>query len=463
MRKSLLFVVLVIVVVALIRTIQPIPKRSSASGTEPKFTYDLESRPVTTTLSGPLFGDEEVVRVAAIPWLWQVNLSNSRVTGRGLEALSGLPELKSLDLSRTTLSNEDFTAVTKLTTLSELLLNDCPWLTDEHLHSLIELQNLQKLELSSAGVTAAGIGGLSALPKLKHLTVGHCATLDDSSVEHLVRLSSLDDLELPNTDLSIRAFLELRERLLGVLRLKIGESPLEMREVFQRLRFLPGNYSFSYMPTRDGPREPLRAGDLAIVGKWTHLKSLYLEGEITDAMLLELGALPQLESIFLGSTQITDDGLRFLATCPRLQRLSMFQTVINGSGLSHLKHTPNLIDISVCTKQGDVLEHFAPLLDLVELVIRAPITDEQLEQLPVLSKLRSLCLNGSQVRGPGIASLAKQPSLTSLAFRSALVEDSARIHIASLTSLRWVVLRESGMTEDGKARLRELRPDLKVD
>lgn len=464
MRKSLLFVVLVIVVVVLIRANQSIPKRSSASGTEPKFTYDLEGRPITATLSGPLFGDNDVVRVAAIPWLKRVSLANSHVSGRGLTALSGLPELKVLDLSRTTLSHEDFTAVIKLTPLRELLLNDCPWLTDEHLHSLIELQNLQKLELSSIGVTAAGIGGLSALPKLKNLTVGHCATLDDSSVEHLVRLSHLDDLKLPNTELTIPAYLDLLERLVGVWTPNIGEFPKGLREISKRGRFSKKLDLFASRPSMDRSQQPLLPGDLALVSTVSGLQSLYLEGEITDAMFLELGPLPQLESLHLMDTLITDEGLQRLSGFPNLKRFSMFPSQVTGSGLKHLKHTPALTRLEICTQQGDeVIQHLAHLQELVELIIGAPITDEGLEQLPVLLKLKSLWLNGSKVRGPGIASLAKQPSLYALAFRGGLVEDTARVHIASLTSLRWVLVRESGMTEDGKARLRELRPDLKVD
>lgn len=464
MRKSLLFVVLVIVVVVLIRANQSTPKRASASGTEPKFTYDLEGRPITATLSGPLFGDDDVVRVAAIPWLTRVNLANSHVSGRSLTALSGLPELKSLDLSRTTLSHEDFTAVTKLTTLTELLLNECPWLTDEHLHSLIALQNLQKLELSSAGVTAAGIGGLSALPKLKNLTVGHCATLDDSSVEHLVRLSNLDDLELPNTDLNIPAYLDLCERLVGVWNPNMGEFPKGLREISQRGGFSPKLDSFSNRLSTDRSRQPLLPGDLALVSSLRGLKSLHLEGEITDAMFLELGPLPQLESLHLMDTLITDEGLQRLSGFPNLKRFSMFSSQVTGSGLKHLKHTPSLLSLSLSTSRGDgLLEQLAPLQDLRELVLRAPITDDELHCLPILAQLLSAFFRDSQVRGPGIESLSQQPSLISVTFRDGLLDDTAIEPIAKVTSLRsFGELRGNRMTDEGKARLQKLRPALRL-
>lgn len=468
MRKSLLFVVLVIVVVALIRVIQPIPNGSSAPGTEPKFTYDLESRPITATLSGPQFADDDVVRVAAIPWLTRVSLADSRVTRRGLEALSGLTELISLDLSRTALTGDDLGAVTKLSTLKELLLNGCAWLTDEQLASLIALKSLERLELSSPLITPAGLAQLSQLPALQELTLGVCAAIDDEAVEHLASLTQLKQLTLSNTGLTSLGYAELCQRLPGVKVNVPVESLKDLRDVAQRGTFSVDSsgkiFSFVQGQNRDGSEKPLLPGHLAVIGTLTGLKSLRLRGEITDEMFLELGPLPELESLQVLDSLITDEGLQRLAGFSSLKSLSMFPTQITGPGLKHLEHTPSLTRLEICTQQGDeVLEYLAPLQNLDELIIGAPITDEGLERLPVLSKLRSLWLNGSQVRGPGIKSLVKQPRLIALAIRGGLVEDTAVVHIASLIPLRWVSLRQSGMTEDGKGRLRELRPALTVD
>jgi len=469
MRRNLWLAVLVVAVIALSRVSQSVRNGLPSGRTEPQFAYDHEGRPITATLSGPQFGDDEVMRVATIPWVYQVNLADSHVTQRGLAALSGLPKLKSLDLSRTTLTDQDFLAVTKLATLAELLLNDCSWLKDEHLARLVALKCLERLELSSQLITPAGLAQLSQLPALQELTLGECAAIDDGAIEHLASLLQLKQLTLSNTGLTSRGYAELYQRLPGVKVNVSVESLTDLRDVAQRGKFSVDSssgriYSFVQGQNRDGSEKPLLPGHLAAIGRLAGLKTLGVRGEITDAMFHELKTLPELESLQALNSLITDEGLQQLRGFPSLKSLSMFPTQIKGPGLKHLEHTPHLTRLEIVTQQGnEVIQYLAHLQELDEMVIRAPITDEGLEQLPVLPKLRSLWLNGSQVRGPGIACLAKQPSLAALAINGGLVEDTAGVHIASLASLRWVSLRQSGMTEDGKARLRELRPDLKVD
>ncbi|MEK6258907.1 MAG: hypothetical protein AABP62_09860 [Planctomycetota bacterium] len=467
MVRKLLLIILVIAGVAWIRWNFSVPNAASVRQTGVEFAVDLTELPIGATLKGATFGDDDVIRIAAIPSLGTVVLAESRVTYRGLESLSALKRLHTLDLSDTLLTGEAMDAVAQLSRLKNLRLAGCPWLKDEHLASLVALKKLERLELSSPSITPVGLAQLSQLPALQELTVGVCAAIDDEAVEHLASLTQLKQLTLPDTAFTSRGYAELCQQLPSVKMNVPPESLTDLREVAQRGTFGVSSSGivdgFGQKRNRDDSYGPLLPGDLTVVGRQKGLKFLGLGGGITDEMFLELGPLPQLEWLALGPTRITDEGLQRVAGFPSLKRLVMFQTEITGPGLKNLKHTPNLTYLEIRTRQGDeVLEHLAPLQELDTLGIRAPITDEELNRMPVLAKLTQAYFRDSQVRGPGIAGLSKQPGLISLGVGGGLVDDTAIEHIAKLTSLRWVGLGGTRVTEEGKARLRNLCPKLEV-
>jgi len=459
MRRNLWLAVLVIAVIALSRVSQSVRNGLPSGRTEPQFAYDLEGRPITATLSGPQFGDDEVMRVATIPWVYQVNLADSHVTQRGLASLSGLPKLKSLDLSRTTLTDQDFLAVTKLTTLTELFLNNCPWLKDEHLGQLAELKQLKWIEFSSPQITAQGLLALGQFPELKMLAIGDCSDFNDEVVTTFRKLSELKTITFSGSELLSQTVFSLQSSLPNIDVKANLFSLKDLRSLTGKGLLADDGKSFTW----SSPTAPIEPGDMAIIGSITPLNQLSARGPITDEMFRELTHVPHLRHLQLLDSHITDDGLEHLAQFPELKSLSMFPTRLTGRGLVHLRNTPQLERLELRVSQGDeVLEYFAPLQELREIVITAPITDAGLERLPVLPKLRSLWLNDSNVTGPGLVQLAKQPELVVLSLGRSLVDDSAVDAIAKLSSLRFVHLRLEKISEEGKVRLREMRPDLTV-
>ena len=431
-------------------------------------------------LDGPQFGDTDATKLAQVSSLRSVSFQNSSITREALRRLLPLTGLRTLNLSHTQLVPESLNDVARFTSLQQLRLAGCSWLKDEQLASLVALQSLERLELSSPSITGAGLAHLAQLPALQELTLGECAAVGDEAVDQLASLSQLKKLTLSGTELTSRGYLELCQRLPGVKVIVPPESLKDLREISKRGKFaadLSGfsqPMTFSQQTNRDGPMLPLLPGDLTVIGSLTGLRYLYLQGEITDEMFLELGPLPELESLLVLDSLITDEGLQRLAgfpslkslsmfPTPSLKSLSMFPTQITGSGLKHLKHTPGLTRLDIRTQQGDeVLEYLAPLQNLDELIIGAPITDEGLDRMPVLAKLRGAYFNDSRVRGPGIESLSKQPSLILLCFGRGLIDDTAIEHIAKLTSLRSVSLGGTRVTEEGRARLRKLCPAMFV-
>lgn len=464
MLKNLLLALLVVSLIALKSWNVLGVKGPSSTRPEATLAYNLSGQPTFAALRGPLFGDDELIRIAGIPWLERIELQGSRVTHRGLAALSTLESLSLLNLSETSLTDEDLHAVITLSHLKFLMLLDCPWLKDEHLARLATMKNLQRLDLSSPAITSAGLASLSQLPDLQELNLGTCPSIGDEVVETLVTLTTLKKLALPQIQLTSRSYLDLQRRLVDVeLQAPPVSSLTDLRDISKRGTIGLGieESSFSHMPTQGGNFAPLLPGDLAFVGRFKNLRSLQLEGEITDDMLLELGPLPELGSLYLGKTLVTDAGLQALAGFPKLKRFSMFQTEINGTGLKYLEQTTGLTRLEIRTQRGDeVLEYIASLMELDELILNAPITDEGLERLPVLPNLKSLWLNNARVKGPGFAFLAQQPVLASIGLGASETDDTAIEFLAKLPALRFVSLAETRITAAGVARLRELRPTL---
>ncbi len=463
LRRNVLLVVLAVALVILVRARQPNLNDKSSSRTEPTFAYDFENRPIAATLIGPQFGDDDLLRIAGIPWLQRIVLAESRVTRRSLESLANLPKIKSLDLSGTTLTDDDFLAVTKLTTLAELMLNDCPWLRDEHLSGLAEMKQLRKLEFSSPEITDKGLRVLEQLPELKTLVVGDCSDISEAVIETLKKLPQLRAITLAGANLSSQTVFALRSKLPDV---EVKADYIALKD----LRTLAGKghlsddaksfHAAGYFREKD---EPLVPGDMSVIGSIAPLDSLALKGPITDEMFYELKPAPNLRSLQLLDSLITDDGLEHLVHFPKLQSLSMFPTRLTGRGLVHLRHTPQLERLEIRTSLGDeVLEHFAPLQELNELGLGAPVTDAGLERLPVLPKLRSLYFNDSNITGPGLVHLAKQPELVSLGLGRCPVTDIAIDALVKLAKLKFAYGFGGQISEEGKARLKELRPDIEL-
>ncbi len=427
---------------------------------------------IGVTLDGPQFGDADAAKLAQVSSLQNVSFNGSAITHEGVRRLLPLSGLRSLNLSHTQLVPSALDDVARFTSLRQLHLAGCRWFQDDDLRRLRPLQQLEELNLSETTLGAVGVEHLRQLPSLLTLTLVRCPTIRDETVDQLASLSQLKQLTLSSTELTSRGYRQLCQRLPNVKVIVPPESLKDLRDVAQRGRFTPDLSGFSQqtmvsqLTNRDQPMVPLLPGDLTVIGSLPGLRYLSLQGEvgeITDEMFLELGPLPQLESLGIRGTRITDAALQRLEGFPSLKRLSIFPTQINGPGLKHLEHTPGLTRLEICTQQGDeVLEYLAPLQNLDELIIGAPITDEGLDRMPVLAKLRVVWFNDSQVRGPGIESLSRQPSLISLSFGRGAIDDTVIEHIAKLTSLRSVSLGQMGVTEEGKARLRSLCPNLEV-
>jgi internalin A len=150
-------------------------------------------------------GDETLKKLGGFKKLSYFNLSKTKVTAAGLEAISGLP-IKHLAMEACGLSEDSFKAIGKMTLLEELWLRDAKGKGEWLKH-------------------------LSALSKLKDLGLAS-TNFDNDSVKHVTPLTNLEKLDLQYTNLGDSGFLELVK--LPKLRSFYLDGTKVTKEVFQK-------------------------------------------------------------------------------------------------------------------------------------------------------------------------------------------------------------------------------------
>jgi hypothetical protein len=154
--------------------------------------------------------DAVLEQLSRVPSLRGLELRDCRhVTGSGLAALTGLPELRYLSLSGTSLRDEDLDVLKSLPQLT--LVDLVPEISDAGLQHLADLSHLEALVISGDKVTDAGLGNLADLPRLQGLTLRNTAVTSDGIIS-LERCKSLRTLHIISDQYDDAAEVELRRR-----------------------------------------------------------------------------------------------------------------------------------------------------------------------------------------------------------------------------------------------------------
>ena len=199
------------------------------------FQFDPQGRPVRDARPPGwpwlrrLLGDEYFQTVV------RVNLGGSKVTDDDLRVIGRLKQLKFLDLSETSISDDGLANITHLRDLQELGLSDSrvtnagmrhlqglqalhtlvledTAIGDEGVKQIASLRKLQTLSLAGTRVTGAGISHLDGLKRLQFLYLRDCP-VDDSAIEPLADLPPLIELDVSSTNVSGAGLAELRNRM----------------------------------------------------------------------------------------------------------------------------------------------------------------------------------------------------------------------------------------------------------
>lgn len=113
--------------------------------------------------------------ISQLPYLENLDLNMSAIPDSGLNYLSCLQNLKSLDVSYSKILGTNFKALRGLPHFEQLNAIMC--MSDEGLEQLAQLKSLTKLDISdSQHVTDQGLRNLGNMPQLKSLNITNCTT-----------------------------------------------------------------------------------------------------------------------------------------------------------------------------------------------------------------------------------------------------------------------------------------------
>lgn len=246
--------------------------------------------------------------------------------------------------------------------------------------------------------------------------------ISDADLDALAAIPTLETIDLAET----------RVTDLGLLRLKGLKNVREL------------NLLYAELITDEG---------LAVMRTWTKVERLNLRGtKVTDNTLALLAGKDSIRTLDIGYAEVTDSGLQYLPKLKGLKELAFGGNKLTEVGLEVLRGLPNLTHLDIAGKQRtDSGLWFVA------------VTDIGLDPIASLTELRTLDISGSPVSTKGIQRLAGLKKLERLnLYQDKRITDDAGAVLAGMSSLKWVDLKESGMTAKGFAALKKARPDLAV-
>ena len=214
-----------------------------------------------------------------------------------------------------------------LTKMRRLLLRDA-LISDEGLQSLRGLSNIEHLDLGGTRTSDNGVTHLTGMTKLKKLSLQGTGLTDDG-VQHLLNFPDLEELDVYGTKVSnvgvnvLKTLRKLRTVDLRYTRASRGgvddlaSAIPECEIVYVDLAVRPS------IP--QGADRMIQSHDEPSVAQWV--------SDMGGATTVEAG---QLKSISLANTSVTDGLLANLRALPNLQKLDLQFTEVSDLGVRHL-------------------------------------------------------------------------------------------------------------------------------
>ncbi|WP_010587173.1 ribonuclease inhibitor [Schlesneria paludicola] len=151
----------------------------------------------------------------------EINADFSTVTSAAFASISKLSKLRQLRLSSTRVTNEACEKIAELPALEVLILSDTV-VDDVGVAALSRLSNLKSLELSRCHLTRAGFQAIGAFPALEYLEIRR-TNLDDVSLDLVCNAKTLVSLRLSNNPITDQG-LDALGKLPGIEVLEFNET-----------------------------------------------------------------------------------------------------------------------------------------------------------------------------------------------------------------------------------------------
>src|SRR5262245_15064513 len=251
---------------------------------------------VAVNLRGSWINDVEMIDLARLPSLEQLDLSHTRITDEGMLRLKPAPRIADLNLYYAEwITDQGMMAIRDWKRLKRLNLRGTR-ISDGTLQIVSKMTGLEALDIANTQVTDNGLDYLLALTSLRELAIGR-SRLSDNALAVLRMLPTLTDLDLSGAraappDLA-------RRRGEGG---SMPESMLRAIAELKDLRTLKLGYS------------NISGDGLKILSALAKVEKLGLEGcaRIDDSAASGLAAWKGVKYIDLQDTRVTSEGVEAL-------------------------------------------------------------------------------------------------------------------------------------------------------
>jgi len=255
-----------------------------------------------------------------------VDLSNAWLSDADLELLAKLPQLESINLAYTKITDEGLERLEPLANVKVLDLYYAESVTDLGIAHLKHWKNLEYLNVRGTKVTSTLFEHLANMPKLRFLDVGH-SRVNDDLFEALDNLPHLQHLSFGGNKMS------------GVM--------LPLLKSYPALKSL----SVSGSQRTDSGLWSVAVGDFNVgqIAQIAKLEALDLGGtNLSDRGVAELARLKDLHTLDLRGTRVTGKGLAAIALLPQLRHLKLWQAKgIDDAAIPALLEMTSLVSLEV--------------------------------------------------------------------------------------------------------------------
>jgi internalin A len=266
--------------------------------------HDAQGRVTGVNLRGTWVSDTDMKRLAAFPDITSLDLSLTHITDQGMQEIKSLQKVEDLNLYFTEyVTDEGIAAIKEWKHLKRLNLHGTK-VGDTGLEHIAGITTLESLDVGSTLMTDVGLERLANLQNLRQLTMGG-NELGDAGLQALRQMPGLTYLDLSGrqgTDKNVWTIAMSDTGLEAVLTLK------QLRE----LRFACTSIGVGIEGAKFG-----EVSMLTVTPEWlerlrslSKLEKLKVQGcnRITDANIPILAGMPALREVDLKGTAVTDKG-----------------------------------------------------------------------------------------------------------------------------------------------------------
>lgn len=217
------------------------------------------------------------------------------------------------------------------------------------------MHGCEELDVTAPQLSDDGLAQIAQIPRLSHLDIEQFDGVSDAGCAALGRMSGLQYLTLRygarRTDKGLAPLRNLAHLTYLEIHPDLGTKQEDLHVTGTGFEFLAGMTNLTYLGLA---RTPLSDDDLSAMATLVRLETLNLQGvRVEGPGVKQLRNCRRLREIDWTESRLGDSGLKFLAALPVLDRLRLGKTNVTDAGLLELAGSKSL-DTVIVSQDGRV-------------------------------------------------------------------------------------------------------------